>query len=70
MELMPLLEEVSAKDPKTGMQSFTAQYIKWVRYYISGRPCVTFIGPRGAGHYVKMVHNGLVYLYDPPLETQ
>ncbi len=24
-------------------------------------PCVTFIGPRGAGHYVKMVHNGIEY---------
>jgi 6-phosphogluconate dehydrogenase len=26
-----------------------------------GMPCVTFIGPRGAGHYVKMVHNGIEY---------
>ena len=24
-------------------------------------PCVTFIGPGGAGHYVKMVHNGIEY---------
>jgi len=24
-------------------------------------PCVTLAGPRGAGHYVKMVHNGLEY---------
>jgi len=24
-------------------------------------PCVTYIGPRGAGHYVKMVHNGIEY---------
>ena len=24
-------------------------------------PCVTFIGPVGAGHYVKMVHNGIEY---------
>ncbi|WP_017294610.1 decarboxylating NADP(+)-dependent phosphogluconate dehydrogenase [Geminocystis herdmanii] len=23
--------------------------------------CVTYIGPRGAGHYVKMVHNGIEY---------
>src|SRR5260370_41697075 len=22
-------------------------------------PCVTYIGPGGAGHYVKMVHNGI-----------
>ncbi|MCW5852516.1 MAG: NADP-dependent phosphogluconate dehydrogenase [Anaerolineae bacterium] len=26
-----------------------------------GSPCVTHIGPRGAGHYVKMVHNGIEY---------
>jgi len=24
-------------------------------------PCCTYIGPRGAGHYVKMVHNGIEY---------
>ncbi|WP_208558627.1 NADP-dependent phosphogluconate dehydrogenase [Marinilactibacillus kalidii] len=24
-------------------------------------PCVTYIGPNGAGHYVKMVHNGIEY---------
>jgi 6-phosphogluconate dehydrogenase len=24
-------------------------------------PCVTYIGPKGAGHYVKMVHNGIEY---------
>jgi 6-phosphogluconate dehydrogenase len=26
-----------------------------------GQPCVAHIGPRGAGHYVKMVHNGIEY---------
>src|SRR5712692_6911294 len=26
-----------------------------------GEPCCTFIGPDGAGHYVKMVHNGIEY---------
>jgi len=26
-----------------------------------GEPCVTYIGPRGAGHYVKMAHNGIEY---------
>ncbi|MFJ8885740.1 NADP-dependent phosphogluconate dehydrogenase [Streptomyces sp. NPDC102402] len=26
-----------------------------------GAPCVTHIGPDGAGHYVKMVHNGIEY---------
>ncbi len=26
-----------------------------------GTPCTTYIGPDGAGHYVKMVHNGIEY---------
>ena len=26
-----------------------------------GEPCVTYIGADGAGHYVKMVHNGIEY---------
>jgi 6-phosphogluconate dehydrogenase len=28
---------------------------------VEGEPCVTHIGPRGAGHYVKTVHNGIEY---------
>jgi 6-phosphogluconate dehydrogenase len=28
---------------------------------VRGEACVTHIGPRGAGHYVKMVHNGIEY---------
>ena len=26
-----------------------------------GEPCVTYLGPDGAGHFVKMVHNGIEY---------
>ncbi|WP_367679660.1 NADP-dependent phosphogluconate dehydrogenase [Buchnera aphidicola] len=26
-----------------------------------GEPCVSYIGPNGSGHYVKMVHNGIEY---------
>ena len=26
-----------------------------------GEPCCTYLGPEGAGHYVKMVHNGIEY---------
>ncbi|GAP08410.1 MAG TPA: NADP-dependent phosphogluconate dehydrogenase [Anaerolinea thermolimosa] len=26
-----------------------------------GAPCVAYMGPRGAGHYVKTVHNGIEY---------
>jgi 6-phosphogluconate dehydrogenase len=28
---------------------------------VGDEPCVTYIGPRGSGHYVKMVHNGIEY---------
>lgn len=28
---------------------------------VDGTPCCTFIGTGGAGHYVKMVHNGIEY---------
>jgi len=28
---------------------------------VNGDSCVTYVGPRGAGHYVKMVHNGIEY---------
>lgn len=29
--------------------------------HINEEPCCTYIGPDGAGHYVKMVHNGIEY---------
>ena len=28
---------------------------------VDGQPCVIHIGPGGAGHYVKMIHNGIEY---------
>jgi 6-phosphogluconate dehydrogenase len=28
---------------------------------VNGEACCTYIGPDGAGHYVKMVHNGIEY---------
>src|SRR6185503_6318929 len=28
---------------------------------VDGEPCVVHIGPGGAGHYVKMIHNGIEY---------
>ena len=28
---------------------------------VDGTPCCTYIGDGGAGHYVKMVHNGIEY---------
>lgn len=29
--------------------------------HVEGEPCVTYLGPGSAGHYVKMVHNGIEY---------
>jgi len=29
--------------------------------HVDGQPCCAYIGPEGAGHYVKMVHNGIEY---------
>jgi 6-phosphogluconate dehydrogenase len=29
--------------------------------HINGEPCVTYLGPGSAGHYVKMIHNGIEY---------
>ncbi|MEN6548751.1 MAG: NADP-dependent phosphogluconate dehydrogenase [Armatimonadia bacterium] len=28
---------------------------------VDDEPCVTYLGPRSAGHYVKMMHNGIEY---------
>jgi 6-phosphogluconate dehydrogenase len=30
---------------------------------VDGRPCVAYLGPGSAGHYVKMVHNGIEYAF-------
>lgn len=32
-----------------------------VAAHAGGEPCVTYLGPKSAGHYVKMVHNGIEY---------
>jgi 6-phosphogluconate dehydrogenase len=29
--------------------------------HVDGEPCCAYIGPDGAGHFVKMVHNGIEY---------
>ncbi len=35
--------------------------LKAISAKVDGDPCCTYIGPDGAGHYVKMVHNGIEY---------
>lgn len=38
-----------------------APIFKDISAKVNGEPCTTYIGPDGAGHYVKMVHNGIEY---------
>lgn len=47
-EVKPILEAVAAKVPATPGQT-------------GGDPCVAYMGRWAAGHYVKMVHNGIEY---------
>ena len=57
-QMQPLLEGIAAKagggfsgaKRKANGESAESEY-----------PCVRYIGPGGAGHYVKMVHNGIEY---------
>ncbi|QCI20848.1 NADP-dependent phosphogluconate dehydrogenase [Buchnera aphidicola (Hyperomyzus lactucae)] len=35
--------------------------LKKISAKFEGEPCVSYIGPNGSGHYVKMVHNGIEY---------
>ena len=38
-----------------------APILKDISAKVDGDACCTYIGPDGAGHYVKMVHNGIEY---------
>ena len=38
-----------------------APMLKAVSAKVNDEPCVTWLGPGSAGHYVKMVHNGIEY---------
>src|SRR6202044_3968429 len=35
--------------------------LETISAHVDGTPCFTHIGPDGAGHFVKMVHNGIEY---------
>jgi 6-phosphogluconate dehydrogenase len=37
------------------------QVLTTIAAQVDGTPCCTYVGPDGAGHYVKMVHNGIEY---------
>src|SRR5207249_510144 len=58
--LKPIWEAVAAKvDAKTGkpLENYAPR-----KPVTGGVPCTAYIGPNGAGHYVKMVHNGIEYI--------
>ncbi|MEJ2677643.1 MAG: NADP-dependent phosphogluconate dehydrogenase [Gemmatimonadota bacterium] len=38
-----------------------APILEAIAAHVDGDPCVTYLGPRSAGHFVKMVHNGIEY---------
>ena len=58
-EIEPIWNAIAAKvDAHTGKPIPGAAPGRPVQ---QGIPCTTYIGPNGAGHYVKMVHNGIEY---------
>ena len=58
--LEPIWKAIAAKvDPKTGQPLEDYAPGKPIK---GGEPCTAYIGPNGAGHYVKMVHNGIEYI--------
>ncbi len=58
--LRPIWTKIAAKvDKKTGLELTGAEPGKPIK---GGEPCTAHIGPDGAGHYVKMVHNGIEYI--------
>lgn len=59
LEIEPIWNAIAAKvDHETGKPISGAKPGKPVE---GGAPCAAYIGTDGAGHYVKMVHNGIEY---------
>jgi 6-phosphogluconate dehydrogenase len=57
--IKPIWEAISAKvDAETGKP---LERTKPGQTITGGEPCTAYIGPAGAGHFVKMVHNGIEY---------
>ncbi len=57
--IKPIWEAIAAKvDTETGKPIERTRPGEVIE---SGEPCAAYIGPAGAGHYVKMVHNGIEY---------
>ena len=61
-ELEPIWRDIAAKvDPETG-KAIERHDASCPVLLAEGEPCTAYIGPNGAGHYVKMVHNGIEYI--------
>ena len=52
--IMPSGSRESWKDVSALLEAVSAKDFE-------GKPCATYVGENGAGHYVKMVHNGIEY---------
>ncbi|WP_394209429.1 NADP-dependent phosphogluconate dehydrogenase [Enterovibrio calviensis] len=50
--IRPMWEAIAAKVDSNGLP---------LPSFEDGEPCAAYLGPAGAGHYVKMVHNGIEY---------
>ncbi|CAA6667500.1 unnamed protein product [Spirodela intermedia] len=46
---------------RRGPSLMPGEILKKVAAQVEDGPCVTFVGPGGAGNFVKMVHNGIEY---------
>jgi 6-phosphogluconate dehydrogenase len=46
--------------PKEGYERVRPLF-EAIAAHVGQKPCVTYLGPGSAGHYVKMVHNGIEY---------
>ncbi|MEP6808704.1 MAG: NADP-dependent phosphogluconate dehydrogenase [Chthoniobacterales bacterium] len=44
-----------------GSWEIIAPIFRKIAAQVDGEPCCRYMGPDGAGHYVKMVHNGIEY---------
>ncbi len=59
-QIEPIWKAIAAKvDPSTGKPIEDYEPGKPIT---RGEPCTAWIGVHGAGHYVKMVHNGIEYI--------
>ncbi|MEL7473100.1 MAG: NADP-dependent phosphogluconate dehydrogenase, partial [Planctomycetota bacterium] len=59
--IKPTWEAIAAKvDPKTGKPIEGAKPRQPINAP-GAEPCCAYVGPDGAGHFVKMVHNGIEY---------